>query len=367
MLDADCVIVGGGLVGMLTALTWRDMHPTDRIVVLERGVLPFGASSRNAGFACFGSLGEIVADIETMGEQAAIALVERRWRGLSLLRARVDDASMDFENHGGHELLTASQLSLLDRVDSVNDLLKPVFGKPVFRIDRSGLASRGFGFQVQGLVSNAYESQLHSGKLMCALSLKAAAAGIVTHGCAQVESVEDGNDHATIRIVAGIDNGGESIFRAQHVAVCTNGATRRLFPHAGIAAARGQVLVTERLTDLAWRGCHHFDQGFYYFRDVGDRILLGGARNQDFQGEQDDRIDVTDVIQNALEEFLTEVILPNRKVAIDYRWAGLMGFSVDRQPIVKHLSPRVVLGFGCNGMGVALAAVIAARTAALLA
>lgn len=367
MLDTDCLVVGGGLIGLLTALAWRDTHPSDRIVVLERGILPFGASSRNAGFACFGSLGEIVADIDIMGEAAAVALVMRRWQGLQLLRSRVDDSAMDFENEGGHELLTESQLPLLAHVEKVNDLLLPLFRKPVFYANQTGLGARQFGPQIHGLLSNALESQLHSGKLMRALSLKAASTDILMHTGAVVDLVEDGNDHARVRVAARPGAGDELVFRAQRVAVCTNGASNRLFPLSGIVPARGQILMTEELKDLPWRGCHHFDQGFYYFRNVGNRILLGGARNHDFGGEQDDELRVTDTIQIALENFLEQVVVPNKKVRIDCRWAGLMGFSKDKQPIVKHLSPRVVLGFGCNGMGVALSAEIAAQTAALLA
>jgi hypothetical protein len=43
-----------------------------------------------------------------------------------------------------------------------------------------------------------------------------------------------------------------------------------------------------------------------------------------------------------------------------------MGFAADKQPMVRRLSDRIVLGFGCNGMGVALSADVAAETAALL-
>jgi len=53
-------------------------------------------------------------------------------------------------------------------------------------------------------------------------------------------------------------------------------------------------------------------------------------------------------------------------VQIAHRWSGIMGFSVDKQPIVRLLSERIALGFGCNGMGVALGADIAAQTAQLL-
>ncbi len=64
---------------------------------------------------------------------------------------------------------------------------------------------------------------------------------------------------------------------------------------------------------------------------------------------------------------LAKIILPGRPVRIEQRWAGLMGFTIDKQPLVQKLSARVAMGFGCNGMGVALGADVAARTAALLA
>ena len=64
--------------------------------------------------------------------------------------------------------------------------------------------------------------------------------------------------------------------------------TASLLPNIGITAgitpARGQIIVTEPIDDLPWTGCHHFDEGFYYFRNIGNRVLLGGARNQDFDG-----------------------------------------------------------------------------------
>ena len=48
-------IVGAGLVGMSTALSLRERFPIEKIVILERGYLPTGASTKIAGFACFGS------------------------------------------------------------------------------------------------------------------------------------------------------------------------------------------------------------------------------------------------------------------------------------------------------------------------
>jgi glycine/D-amino acid oxidase-like deaminating enzyme len=75
---------------------------------------------------------------------------------------------------------------------------------------------------------------------------------------------------------------------------------------------------------------------------------------------------LTDTIQSALERLLHDTILPGRAVRIEHRWSGVMGFAEDKQPIVRLVSDRVALGFGCNGMGVALGAEIAAETAELL-
>jgi gamma-glutamylputrescine oxidase len=139
-----------------------------------------------------------------------------------------------------------------------------------------------------------------------------------------------------------------------------------LLPGAGIEPARGQILVTAPVPGLRWRGTYHMEKGFYYFRNVGDRVLLGGGRHLAIQEEASDEMVLTPTIQDALLGLLRQVVLPEQEVAIEHRWAGIMGFSADRMPQVRKLSPRVALGFGCNGMGVALGAQIAAEVAGLI-
>ena len=102
--DIDYIIIGAGIVGYSTALSLRKLSPTAKILILERGNLPSGASSKNAGFACFGSLSELIDDLKTHSEEEVIQLVQKRWNGLQLLRKRLGDATLDFKPYGGYEL-----------------------------------------------------------------------------------------------------------------------------------------------------------------------------------------------------------------------------------------------------------------------
>ena len=99
----DFTIVGSGIVGLHTALRLRERFPESKILILEKGVLPQGASTKNAGFACFGSLSEIMEDLKNHSEEQVIQLVQKRWDGLKLLRKNLGDDAIDFNPYGGYE------------------------------------------------------------------------------------------------------------------------------------------------------------------------------------------------------------------------------------------------------------------------
>ncbi len=63
--NVDIIIIGSGIVGLSAALCLKKRAPKLNIIILERGILPMGASSKNAGFACFGSPGELLEDLKS--------------------------------------------------------------------------------------------------------------------------------------------------------------------------------------------------------------------------------------------------------------------------------------------------------------
>ena len=117
--DVDYTIVGSGIVGLHAALRLRERFPEAKILIIEKGPLPQGASTKNAGFACFGSLSEINDDLRTHSEEEVIALIQKRWNGLQLLRKRLGDAVIDFKPYGGYELFLEGDTAGYEEVPAV--------------------------------------------------------------------------------------------------------------------------------------------------------------------------------------------------------------------------------------------------------
>ena len=125
-------------------------------------------------------------------------------------------------------------------------------------------------------------------------------------------------------------------------------------------------LITAPILDLHIKGTFHLDQGYYYFRNIGNRILLGGGRNLDYVTEETTEMGETALIQNELERLLKKVILPHKDVSIAHRWSGIMGVGSQKKPIVKVLSDNIYCGVRLGGMGVAIGSIVGSDLADLI-
>jgi gamma-glutamylputrescine oxidase len=362
---ADIIIAGSGLVGLWSAYYLKKKHPSLRITIVERGIIPTGASTRNAGFACFGSLTELLADIDHMGEDKMLELVARRFKGLAKIRKTFRDQDIGYERLGSYELLaTAGKLTdsngLRSAIDRMNRRLKKITGEQkTFRLQNEKIGAFGFA-GIQYLVESRTEGQLHSGLLCQALLRLIQSLGVTILNNIEITSYEK--------------TGGHLLLHTQHpfpliaaqLLVCTNAFARQLLPQLDITPARGQVLVTSPIDGLPFKGTFHFDEGYYYFRNLGERVLLGGARNHAPEEETTTDLTLTDTIQQELERFLREVVLPGRHYTIDTRWAGIMGMGGEKTPILRAINDQIFCAVRMHGMGVALAPVIGEQVASLL-
>ncbi|MFT7498110.1 MAG: gamma-glutamylputrescine oxidase [Porticoccaceae bacterium] len=354
--NVDFAIIGSGIVGLNTAIYLQEKHPKSKILVLEKGLLPNGASTKNAGFACFGSLSEIRDDLESHSEQEVYNLVKKRWEGLQLLRENLGDANIGFRQYGSYELFS-NEDNLFDKCvadkEKINLLLKPIFKQNVFSVCENKYA---FKKVKDNYFFNQYEGQIDTGKMMTSLMLLAQKKGIKILNNVEVTKISDTGEIA-------LNN--NFSFTSHKVLIATNGFANQ-FLKEDLQPARAQVLITKPIENLQIKGTFHLEKGYYYFRNIDDRILLGGGRNLDFTTEETSEFGLTTLVQNKLEEILKTTILPNQKIEIEHRWSGIMGVGNQKKAIVKQVSENVYCGVRLGGMGIAIGSVIGKELAELV-
>lgn len=355
----DYTIIGSGIVGLHTALRLREKYPASKILIIEKGMLPQGASTKNAGFACFGSISEIIDDLKSHTEEEVIQLIQKRWNGLQLLRKNLGDSAIDFKPYGGYELFLKDDESSFsecsNKLPFINEILKPLFKAGVFtkEVDRFG-----FGNIHEYLIFNPFEAQIDTGNMMQALLKKAAAQDILILNQQTLTSYIDNENSVEVAL-------GDFSFTTKKLLFATNGFANTL-TNGAVKPARAQVIITEPIPNLDIKGTFHLDKGYYYFRNIGDRILLGGGRNLDFETENTTEFGQTEIVQKKLEDLLKKVILPHQEVQIEHRWSGIMGIGNSKNPIVEQLSENVYCGVRLGGMGVAIGSLIGIELADLV-
>jgi gamma-glutamylputrescine oxidase len=349
----DFIIIGSGFTGLWTSYYLKKRWPEKKVLILERGIIPSGASSRNAGFACFGSFTELMADMDKQGEKEMLELVEMRFKGLEKITKKFRSEDIGYENQGGYELVSPEIFpdtgALRTNLDKLNRLLKEITGKQkTFQLNNSKIKSFGLGGS-HHLIENRLEGQLHSGKLLEALVQLVSSLGVSILTQVDVKKMESRSDGVYLETNLPFPS------IAEQAIVCTNAFAKSLLPDLDIVPARGQILVTAPVSDLKLKGTFHFDEGFYYFRNLGKRVLLGGARNKAFEEEETFSTDVSGLVQDELERFLKEIILPGIPYQIEHRWSGTMAVGKEKKPIVQKINERVWCAVRMSGMGVALA------------
>jgi len=361
----DIIIIGSGFTGLWCALHLKLTRPKLKISIIDRGVIPTGASTRNAGFACFGSLSELIQDGKKMGADKMSELVEMRYQGIERIRKFFPDKKIDFTLAGGYELYAKDFMTneeLRHNIDYANAFLRPVTNKrQTFKLADQKLTKFGFE-QTKHLLKNILEGQLHSGKLLQALLQTVQSMGVYVFNNIEVKECLKVNERLLVQTKQGFH------LSSKQVLICTNAFAKELLPELDIIPARGQVLVTSPIDSLPWKGSFHSEEGYYYFRNLGKRVLLGGGRHKAFNDEASTVFEITNLVQGHLEKYLEEVILPHQKKSftIDYRWSGIMAMGSDKMPIVKEASPEVFCAVRMSGMGVSLAPVIGKKIARMM-
>lgn len=347
----DLIIVGSGIVGLSAAISFKQKNRKANVLVLEKGILPSGASTKNAGFACFGSPSELLDDLRKMKSSSVWNTVEMRWKGLNLLRKRLTDKNIDYKAWGGFELFDKEEdfSFCKENLDFLNKEMQKVLG---IKNTYSDVTAKNTHFKnIRGVILNKYEGQINTGKMMRSLISLAGEEGILLLNGIGITSVNDTGTLVELESLQGI-------FKANKVVVATNGFAGELLKIQDVQPARAQVLITKPINDLPIKGAFHYQEGYYYFRNIDDRVLFGGGRNLDKETETTTKIELNDKLQKNLDHLLKTMILPGIKYEVDHRWSGIMGVGSEKKPIIEFVSKNVLAAVRMGGMGVAIGSMV---------
>lgn len=343
---ADITIVGSGIVGLSTAISIKEKNPNITVKILERSSSPNGASTKNAGFSCFGSVSELLHDIDIMGEDACMEVVKMRWSGLQKLKNRVGVKILDYQPNGGMELFRSQDTLLknkcISKLGYCNDLISNVLGlESCYQL----VENRQFRTFDSQAIFNQYEGTIQPMLMMNHLKNLCSKLRIdIIYGIDVCHIDFESNE---LQAQCGLQ------IKYEKLIICTNGFTKRLYPDLDVFPARNQVLITQPLPNLKFEAGYHLDEGYIYFRSFQNRILLGGGRNLDIQGETTMEFGNTATIQSYLLEIL-ESIYPGGSNYVEHWWSGILGVGPSKFPIIRWHDDNVLFGVRLGGMGVAI-------------
>ncbi len=339
LFTGDILIVGGGLVGLSIGIAIQKQKKQLKQRLLKICIvdqLPTGqagASTRNAGFACFGSPTEILDDLTREGENQTVNRISNRISGLSTWKNWIPSNKIEWNDCSGYEVFEREEemnfQEVLDKLPYLNKIGKAASGNPMIYSKYQRISSKlPYSIRIDG------EASLNPGKAHNSLyGLNKELGNQIVNGI----SIPNRNywhknsEGWTIPT----ENG---IFKAKRVVIAANAWTPKILnSDLDITPGRGQILMIKSAKPIFYKGIFHAKKGYLYFRNSNNSLIIGGGRNLFQTNETSLEMTTTKEVQDYLELYVRDVLLPNQDFSIQNRWAGIMAFSKGATKILCYI------------------------------
>lgn len=354
LTNCDVLIVGAGIVGLSAGLALRQLSDQTRITIIDRSPFSDGGSTRNAGFACFGSPRELLDDVAANGLDTMLDTVARRLRGLALLRAELGESnigyvpsgSLELAHRGPHDQFPATTP---DEIGWLNARLAPVTGRPDTFIPAPASATSGVAVGgAESVWFSPLEGMLETSHLILTLEQRAAQAGIIIRRGLHVSALRlqpDGTSALDLQ-PAFSSPGTTFTLRPPATLLAINGLTGSLIGDAEVERAPNDVIVTEPIDGQLPTCPIHAESGYIYARPLPSRqILIGGGRHWPGLSPADR--------EERLLAWLARAIPAAAQARPAIRWTGYLGVGPSKHTRIEAIGAHTFGAWRLGGMGVA--------------
>lgn len=343
----DIVVIGAGLVGIATAYYLRQLG-CDRVLVLEKEFIGYGASGRNAGFLLSGLAEPYSRLVVGMGGDSAREIFSSTIENHDLIARAVSDNKINCEyKRSGSYHLAITDVERGELEESVSLLKRDGFDAEYLPTIQGAAGSRLKGYL--GGFFSPVDGRINPFALVKGLA-------------GNIEIIEGFEVKQIVKTDTAVELIGEKgKIRSVMVVLATNGYAPLLESYFEnlVFPVRGQMLATLPLADnLLGESIYYANFGYDYFSQVSDyTILMGGLRNRFIHQETGYDDSLNPDLQNGLEDYIRDD-LGIGAFRVDTRWSGVMGNTIDGLPLVGAL-PRnsavlAAVGFNSHGFGLGM-------------
>ena len=345
----DFIIVGGGIAGLSVAYWLQKENSNFKIAILEKATLGYGASGRNAGFVTCGSTEHFIKLQEQFGLEKAVEIWKFSEINRELLVEQIiQDQPQDVDYRSTGSCTVAPNLERFGLYQKTAKIMQQN-GIDVVEVNAVAM-EKDYGVKnFEGGIQYAGDGYVHPVKLLSRLYKKLK--NVDVHENTDVSSFSEKNGVQILETSKGVFEAGKIILTLNAYLPLLHKKFEKL-----ITPGRGQIILTKPLPHFVKGPCY-LTKHLCYFRQLPTgELLVGGFRNLAVEQENTHVDATTEIIQNALFDFIRNYFTLGAHALIAKQWAGIMGFSSDGQMMMGALqhTPNVHLMAGCSGHGMGL-------------
>lgn len=352
---ADVAIVGGGFVGLWTALTLKTLRPEAKVTILEQDLCGGGASGRNGGMV-MSWWPKIASLLKFAGTDEALFLARAAEQAITDLEQFCLQHEIDAEFHRGGWLWTATSEAQKDAWQATVAACARLGESPFEPVDAATLQQiTGSAAHLAGVFEKS-NATVQPAKLAWGLRRVALSLGVNIYESTQVLSISH-DSPSVLQTPRGTLTAGSVVLATNAWSCAVPEIARAIVP------VNSAIVVTEpvsgRLQQTGWTGGESITDSQlmvdYYRTTWGGRIAFGKGTGALAKGSV---IDNTfsrhaESMRMAEADFRSKYPLLE-DVTLTHGWSGPIDRSYDSLPLFGTLqgTRHIHYGVGWSGNGV---------------